>query len=427
MEKGFDYQLHTFDSGLRLVTVPMQGVKTATVLVLVGTGSKYESREINGISHFLEHMMFRGTAKRPHYLDISKELDSIGASYNAFTSKECTGYHASASAEKLDVITDVVYDIFLNSLVSEEAIKIEKGAVIEEINMRKDDPQQYIGRLFEKLLYGDQPAGWEVAGEKETIERLQRKDFVDYFHTHYIARNTVVAVAGNIDPDQVRNKITTIFSDIRQGNSVGKVPVHESQKIPSVLLNHRTTDQAYVTLGYRAYNMFDDRKYPLGILRMVLGGGMSSRLFDEVRSKRGLAYYIYADQTNYTDSGYFEVGTGLNKEKVHEGIEVILAEVEKVKHEGITAQELQRAKDKVEGRLVLALETSESVAGAYAEPVLFHGRVLTPEEELDKIKHVTLEDVRSVAQDIFRREHLNMALIGPYEDEQPFMEVLKVS
>src|SRR3989338_5015188 len=194
MRDAFQHNFNVFDSGLRLVTIPMPATRTATVLVLVGTGSKYETRDINGISHFLEHMMFKGTTKRPGKLDIYRELDSIGAQYNAFTGKEYTGYYAKASVEKLDTILDVVFDIFLNSKLDEEDIKTEKGVIVEEINMYRDDPPSHVGNLFEKLLYGDQPAGWEIAGEKETVVNLKRDNFVNYFNTHYIAGNTIVAV-----------------------------------------------------------------------------------------------------------------------------------------------------------------------------------------------------------------------------------------
>ena len=424
MAQEHTHQFHTFDSGLRLVTVPMTGTKTVTVLVLVGTGSKYETKEINGISHFLEHMMFKGTTRRPGYLDISRELDSIGAKYNAFTSKEYTGYYAKASAEKLDTILDVIFDIFLNSRLDEEAIEVEKGVVIEEINRDRDNPESYLGDIFEQLLYGDQPAGWSVLGEKETLMRLTRKDFVRYFETHYVAGNTVVAIAGNIDPEQVKEKVGEHLKHIREGKLVTKLPVVEEQVAPQLKLHYRETDQAHFILGFRAYTMSDRRKYPLALLSVVLGGGMSSRLFDEVREKRGLAYTIGAGRLEYTDSGCFEVAGGVNKDKILEALKVVMYELRRVKHEGITAEELQKAKDQIEGRLALSLEHSDRVAEAYAEPVLFEGMPLTPEEELDKIKEVTLEAVKQVAIDIFDEHKANLAVVGPFKDEEPFRSVL---
>ncbi len=426
MEKGFDYQFHTFDSGLRLVTVPMGNTKTVTVLVLVGTGSKYEDKRINGISHFLEHMMFKGTAKRPDKLDISRQLDGIGAEYNAFTSKEYTGYYAKASAGKLDTVLDVVFDIFLNSKLDEKDIEMEKGVIVEEINMRQDVHQEHVGKIFEKLLYGDQPAGWEIAGDKETIMSFKRQDFVDYFTTHYVAQNTIVAVTGNIDPVEIQAKTQEYFKNIRQAEAVTKPAVTGSQDKPRAEVFYKKTDQSHFLLGFRSFSMFDQRKYAMSLLSTVLGGGMSSRLFDEVREKRGLAYYVHAGNQTYTDSGFFAVSAGVNNEKVYDAITVILNELKRVREEGITEQELQRAKDQIEGHMALGLEDSDAVAEAYAEPILFEGKVLTPEEEMSKIKKVALADVQALARDIFQPEKLNLALIGPFEDAKPFLDILTI-
>ena len=218
MQNTFNHKLYDFDSGLRLVVVPMKSTKTATVLVMVGTGSKYETKGINGISHFLEHMMFKGTKKRPGKLDIAKELDGIGAEYNAFTAKEYTGYYAKASVKKIDIAMDVIFDIFLNSKLGGKEIDVERGVIIEELNMYRDMPQRYVSDLFEKLLYGDQPAGWDIGGEKETILKLKRDEFIDYFNTRYIASRTVVAVAGNVNPEIIKEKTGMYFKNIPKHN-----------------------------------------------------------------------------------------------------------------------------------------------------------------------------------------------------------------
>ena len=418
MQNAFKHHFHQFESGLRLVSIPMEGTRTATVLVLVGTGSKYETKEINGISHFLEHMMFKGTAKRPGKMDIARELDAIGAEYNAFTGKEYTGYYAKASMEKLDTVMDVVFDIFLNSKLAQEDIDTERGVIVEELNMYRDMPQRYVGDLFDKLLYGDQPAGWDIGGEKETVMSLKREQFVNYFNTHYIAKNTIIAVAGNVDPEVVKKKAGEYFSAIRDGNLVTKLPVVEKQSEPALLVHYKKTDQTHFHLGFRSCNMYDKRKYALG--------GMSSRLFEEVRDKRGLAYYVGADNDTATDAGYFMIKAGVNNEKVYEAIQVIMDEVRKIKDNGITEEELQRAKDNISGSMALGLEHSDAVANAYAGPVLFENKVLTPEEELGKIKKVTLQEIHDVAKEIFDDAKLNLAVIGPFEDEEPFKKILKV-
>ena len=427
MTEGFKHNFHQFESGLRLVSIPMEGTKTVTVLVLVGTGSKYETKEINGISHFLEHMMFKATTKRPGKMDIARELDAIGAEYNAFTGKEYTGYYAKASMEKLDTIMDVVFDIFLNSKLAQEDIDTERGVIVEELNMYRDMPQRYVGDLFEKLLYGDQPAGWDIGGEKETVMSLKREQFVDYFNSHYVAKNTIIAVAGNVDPEVVKKKAGEYFSVIRDGHLVTKLPVVEKQSEPGLLVHFKETDQTHFHLGFRSFNMYDERKYALGVLGTVLGGGMSSRLFEEVRDKRGLAYYVGASNDTATDAGYFMIKAGVNNEKVYDAIKVVMDEIRKIKDNGITQEELQRAKDNISGSMALGLEHSDAVANAYAGPVLFENKVLTPEEELGKIKKVTLEDVHKVAKEVFENNKLNLAVIGPFKDEEPFKKILKFS
>ena len=410
---------------MRLVVIPMESTKTVTVLVMTGTGSKYETKEINGISHFLEHMMFKGTEKRSDKLDIARELDGIGAEYNAFTGKEYTGYYAKASVKKVDTVMDVIFDIFLNSKLDSKEIDTERGVIIEELNMYRDMPQRYVSDLFEKLLYGDQPAGWDIGGEKETILKLKRDEFVDYFNTHYIAPRTIVAVAGNVDPEAIKEKVERHFKNIRKGEIFDKPAVVERQDKSEVLLHNKKTDQTHFILGVRAYDKFNEKKYPLGILSVVLGGGMSSRLFSEVRDKRGLAYYIGASGESYTDSGFFSVKAGVNNQKTKEAIEVVVEELRKAKKEGITSQELQRAKDQIEGSMALGLEHSDAVAEIYAESLIFHNKILTPEEELDKMKKVTLGQILEVASDIFNDNKLNLALIGPFEKEEEFERLLE--
>lgn len=427
MKSSFQHHLQTYPSGLRLVTVPMPAAKTATVLVLVRCGSKYEPKKLSGVSHFLEHMMFKGTKKRPGYLDISRELDGIGASYNAFTSKEVTGYYARAAASKYGVISDVVFDIFLNSKLEQPAMEIERGPIIEELKMRRDDPQQHIGRLFEELLYGDQPAGWEVGGTVETITAMQAPDLRQWFDTHYVAGNTVIAVAGPVTPEQVQESVRRAFGGIRSAPRAEKPAVKEAQKAPAVKSFARDVEQLYVTLGVRAFGLHDDRRYALGLLAGIMGGGMSSRLFEEVREKRGLAYYIYASPTFYTDSGYFEVGVGLNREKASEGIAVVLRELAKAADDGVTAEELRRVKDRAEGRMAFSAESTQGTADDYGGPVMFYDRIITPEEELARILAVTREDIRSVAADVFRNERLNLAVIGPGVTQGQYGDILRFS
>lgn len=424
MERTYNFELDTFDSGLRLVTVPMQGTKTVTVMVMVGTGSKYETKDINGISHFLEHLMFKGTTKRPGPLDISRELDGIGAQYNAFTDKEMTAYYAKASSDKLDIVMDVIFDIYLNSKFEEAGIQTERHVVVEEINMYHDEPRWIVADVLEKLLYGDQPAGWSIAGEKETILGLKRQQFVDYFNTHYVASNTVIGIAGDINSAEIKEKVQKYFEHIRQGNKVEKLAAIEKQTGAQADIFYKATDQTHFILGFRAFNMHDERRYPLGVLASILGGGMSSRLFSEVREKRGLGYYVSASVEERTDTGFFEIDAGVNNDRALEAVTVIMEELRKIKNEGVTEAELKRAIDRTIGGTALALEHSNFLAQNLGVSVLFENKVLTPEDELAKIKAVTLEDIKSVTAEIFKEDGLNLALVGPFKDVEPFKKLL---
>ena len=395
-------------------------------MVMVGTGSKYETKNINGISHFLEHMMFKGTTKRPGPLDIARELDALGASYNAFTDKEMTCYYVKTSVENIKTAMDIVFDIFLNSKLAEKAVQTERHVVVEEINMYNDQPQYIVAMNFDRLLYGNQPAGWTIAGDKETILGLKRQQFVDYFNTHYIAENTVIGVAGNINTEMVKQQVAAAFENIRRGTPFSKLAVTEQQSQLQADIFYKKTDQTHFILGFRSFSMNDDRRYPLGVLASILGGGMSSRLFSEVREKRGLAYYVSASQDLRTDTGCFEIDAGVNNDRALEAVQVVMQEIAKVKQGGVTVDELERAKSQAVGRTALALEHSDFITQSYAGSLLFKNKVLTPEEELAKIKAVTLDQVKEVANEIFVNKKLNLALVGPFKESEPFKEILKL-
>ena len=422
-----DFLLHKYDNGLRLVVVPMKSTKTVTVLVLVGTGSRYETKDINGICDFLEDMMLKGTTKRPNAIDISRELDSIGAEYNAFTSKEYTGYYAKSSNENLELITDVVSDIFLNSKLDAEEIEREKGVITEEINMYLDDPPRHVGELFETLLYGDQPSGWNIAGEKEIIQKLTRNNFVNYFDSHYVAKDTIIAVAGNVDKEKVRDElIPKFFKGSRIGDKLDRFPISESQDKPEIIIKYKKTDQTHFILGVRAYDIFSPKKEAAQVLSVILGGGMSSRLFISVRERQGLAYYISSSLDLYTDHGYLGTQSGVNNGKAEKAIETVLKEYKNIKDNLVPEEEIKKAKEFIKGRLVISLEQSDDLASFYANQWLLKDETLTPEEKLSKIMAVTADEVQAVAKEIFKPEKLNLALIGPFEDKEKFEKLLEI-
>ncbi|MBI2024909.1 MAG: insulinase family protein [Candidatus Harrisonbacteria bacterium] len=416
----------TLPNGLRIVLVPEADSLTTTVLVLVATGSKYETKDINGISHFLEHMCFKGTTRRPHAIDISSELDGIGAEYNAFTSQEWTGYFAKAQPKHTERILDVVSDIYLNQKLDEKEIEKEKGVVIEELNMYEDTPPRKVQDLFMDLLYGDQPAGWDIGGTKEIVNKLTRQKLTDYRAAQYVAQATIIVVAGKFDPSGIAKSIKRHFTGINTGKKMGKLKTKESQQKPAILLRHKESDQAHIVMGVRAFDAYDKRRYALNVLADVLGGGMSSRLFQKVRGELGAAYSIRADADLFTDHGFFAVSAGVNHEKLDIAIKATLDELSKIAGGDLSAGDLQRAKDHLSGRFLLGLESSDAMANFYGGQEILGEKLKTPDEIVKAVGKVSRNEVIKLAKDIFRNDKLNLAIIGPYKDKKRFEKLLSL-
>ena len=422
------YKKTLLDNGLRLITVPIENANSITVLILVGTGSKYETKDINGISHFLEHMFFKGTKKRPTTLKISETLDMVGGEYNAFTSKEVTGFYAKVDKLHYDIAFDWIFDIFLNSKFDEKEMEREKGVIIEEMNMYLDTPTAYVGELWEKLLYGDQPAGWRIIGEKANIISFNREKVVNYYKSHYSPSNIIVSVAGAIDQNIIEEKIKNYFKNIKKSQEQQKIKVKEDQSEPGVLLHYKKTDQTHFCLGVRAYNLFDKRRYALALLSIILGGNMSSRLFIKVRERNGLAYSIHTSVDNATDVGYLVTQAGIDHKNLEKSVKLILQEYKALKDKKITKKELQKAKDYLKGTTSLSLDSSDTQASFYAVQELLERDILTPEEKFKKIDEVSTDDIKNIAEDIFLPEKLNLAVIGPVEekDNEKLKQLLKL-
>ena len=414
----------TLNNGVRVILVPQPSSLATTVLTLVEAGSKYETKEINGLSHFLEHMYFKGTAKRPKAIDIAGELDQMGAEYNAFTSQEWTGYFAKVQAKDAERALDIISDIYLNSIFDAAEIEKEKGVIIEELNMYEDTPMRKVHDLIMEVLYGDQPAGWDVGGRKEVVQKLTKEDFLKYRSEHYVGKATLVVVAGAIDEKKLLPKIEEYFKGISIGDKTEKNKTIEKQEKPQVLVKFKESDQTHLVLGCRAFDAFDERRFALEVLGDILGGGMSSRLFQRVREEMGAAYYVRAGADLLSDHGYFAVSAGVDHKKLKDVIKAILNELSKISKDSISEQELKRAKDHLSGSLILNLETSDELAMFYGGQDILKRSAMTPEETLAKINAVTTKDVVAVAQDIFQNDKLNLALIGPYKNADEFKEIL---
>ena len=412
-------------NGLRVITVPMADNPTATVLVLVEAGSKYETKKINGISHFLEHMCFKGTTKRPKAIDISKELDALGSQYNAFTAQEYTGYYAKSDAKHFKQIFDIVSDIYLNSTFPEAEMQKEKGVIIEEINMYEDMPPRHVQDLIMQLLYGDQPAGWNIAGEKKNILEMQRENFVQYKKAHYVPSATTIVVAGQVTEKKVMEEVKRVFSKIFSGKKSKKIKVKEAQLKPQVLLKFKETDQTHFVLAARTYDLFNKKNAILSVLGGVLGGGMSSRLFQKLREEMGVGYYVRAYNDAYTDHGFFQISAGVDNKRIEEVIQAVLLECKKLKEISVDEEELNKVKECLIGNMKLSLESSDDIANFFGGQELLKHEVKSPEEKANEVRKVTAKEIKALANEIFQDKKLNLALIGPFKDKNKFLKILK--
>ena len=416
----------TLKNGLRVISVPQKNAEAVTVLVLVGTGSKYETREISGISHFLEHMYFKGTEKRKRPIDVAEALDKVGGIYNAFTSQEYTGYFAKVEKSHFDLALDWVSDIFLNSTLPKEEIEKEKKVIIEEINMIFDHPMAHVGYLWLKLLYGDQPAGWNIAGTKESVLGLKREQLINYRGKQYTAENTILCLSGDISNKNALFLSQKYFLEIKEGIPKKKLKVKERQKKPQCLLEEKKIDQTHLCLGVRAFDVFHPLKYVQEILAAILGEGgmMSSRLFVEVREKLGLAYYINTVTEEDSDTGFLMTRAGVDNQRAEKAIATILSEYKKISLEKVPDSEIKKAKENIKGKLALFLETSDAKASFCAGQEILEKKILTLEEIFREVDKVSADDILKVAKLIFRPENLNLALIGPFKDKEKFEKLL---
>ena len=422
------YKKIQIPNGPLLISAPRSGTSAITLLVLVPVGSRYEEKAINGSSHFVEHLMFKGTEKRPTSLDLTKELDAVGAEYNAYTSKDHTGYYIKASADHVELAYDILSDMVRNSKFDPAEVQKERQVIVEEINMYEDNPLMHVENLFEEAVFGkNHPMGWNIAGPREVIKTVPRDRLYGYYQTHYHPRRMVVTVAGKFRPAQVAALTKRHFTLATPPPPVGKfLAFRGRQTRPRAVVWHKETEQVQLCLGFPSYPYGHKNSPALTLLSVILGGNMSSRLFTSVREKHGLAYFIKASSSPYQDTGAFVVQAGLDKSRLEQAIKLILHELHMVVSAGVTAKELADAKDFIAGKIVLELEDSAHLAEWYGKQQLLQGKIKTPVERLMELKKVTMPDVQRVAADIFQRRRCNLALIGPYKDEQPFLKMLSL-
>lgn len=405
------YTKKTLKNGMRIITVPVKGNPTVTVMSFVETGSNYEPKKLNGISHFLEHMFFKGTENR-NYQQIAEEFDNIGAINNAFTGDEYTAYWGKAHHKHTDKLIDLISDMYLNSTLPKEEIEKERGVIIEEINMYEDLPQRKISYVLWELMYGDQSAGRSVLGTKENIKKFKRSDFLNYRKKHYVADKTTIVVAGKIDEKEVQKKITKAFKDLPVSKRVVKEKVKEKQKGSQVKIDKKKTDQVHFALGFRALPA-DHKDLPKAeLLAALLGKGMSSRLFKKMRDELGMCYYVGADHDASTDHGIFVIYAGVAKNRFKEATDTIVEILKDVKENPVSKEELVKAKESLLGKMSLSLESSDSWAQFYVFQEILSGEMKTLKDVSKEIKAVTAQDIQDMAQGLFVQDKANLAAIG---------------
>jgi len=416
------FERHVLDNGLRVLTANLDHAQSVTCMVMLAAGSRYETAETNGIAHFSEHMFFKGTERRPSARLIAGEIDSIGGEFNAFTGKEYTGYYVKCAAEHRDVALDVLVDMLRNSRFDPAEIEREKGVIVEEMNMYFDTPRDYIGGVYEDLLYGDQPLGWDIIGRKETVRGAERATFLSYLEHWYKPSRMVLGLAGRIGDDALE-RAQELLGDLAPGDTGEPEPV-EPHANGRVKVFTKQSDQAHICLGVPSYPLEHPDRYPLQLLSTVLGGGMSSRLFTEVRERRGLAYYVFGINHSYTDAGSLYTQAGVDINRIDEAVTTIAGELRTIAAEPVPADELEKARSFAKGRFVLQLESPQGLIVYGLRKEVLEGRAPDPEEILAALDAVTVEDVQRVAQDVIADERLRLALIGPFDDAAHFDALL---
>lgn len=430
-------------NGLTLVAAEVPGVESATVQIFVRAGSRNEEGRVAGLAHFLEHMVFKGTSRYTSAQLISSAADSIGAEINASTDKERTSFHFKVIEKHIDLAFDVLSDMVFSPLLDPEELEREKGVVIQEIAMYEDLPPHKASSAFEELLYGEkEPLGRDIAGKKENIRKVKREDFVTFREQYYHPERMVLSIAGKFDQEKINALVEQYFgSQVVVGSTTSKAVLTDvvenipqdanPGKKPQVKLITKKTEQAHLVLGFRGNRLGHPDRFVETVLSAILGEGMSSRLFTEVRERRGLAYYVRSDVSHYTDTGYFGARAGVELGKTEEAIKVMLNEFSKLAREGkgashVTKGELQKAKEYSKGRFVLGLEDTESVSDFFGEHQLLEEKVVTTQDVIKGIDAVTMEDIYRVADSFFKEDRLNLAIVGPYKDKEVFEKLLRI-
>ena len=409
-----DVAVTSLANGISLITETMPHVRSVAVGIWMGTGSRQESPEENGIAHFIEHMVFKGTTTRTAE-DIARSVDSIGGDLDAFTAKEMVSFNAKVVDEHLPLVFDILSDLVLNPLFKDEDIEKEKGVVLEELKMEADNPEYLVNEIFSNNFWKDHPLGKPILGTRETVRRFSREKIDGYYRRFYVPSNIVITAAGNLDHALLLDLTRARFETLAPNGSVPSSPVPSTHARLS-LRHKKSLEQVNLCLGVPCYPLPHERRYATLVLNTVLGGGMSSRLFQHIRERRGLAYAVFSESSAYRDTGCMSVYAGTSRESVREVVRLILEELRRMKQERIPEEELRRAKDNLKGSLLLGLESTGSRMGNLARQHLYFGRFFTLEEMADNIERVTADEVQQIAQVFFDPRQVALAVVGNLEE-----------
>ena len=410
------WQLTTLDNGLRVLTTSVPTAQSAAAAFFVRVGSRDESPKTNGLSHYIEHMLFKGTTERPEATLISQAIEGAGGSLNAYTSKELTCYWNNLPYERAETGVEILADMVQHSLLESEEIDRERTVVQQEIKRAHDNPGSFVGELLGRAVYGDQPIGWPIAGSVETVEGMHRSDLAGHMATHYTAENSVLSVSGNIEHEQVVGWAGATFGDLPSGAAPTASPSNSERPEAYIQLDPRDLEQTNVALSMRALPRQDPDRYAFDLMNTALGRGMSSRLFQEVRERRGLAYSVSAGGTRYSDTGALTVSAGVTREHQEEAIEVIVAQLRKLVDEPMGDEELQRTKDYAAGSFRLSLETPMSLGQRYGNQLLMDGEIESPDDAVAALRAVTADDIQRVARRVIDPGVFSIAVVGPTAD-----------
>jgi predicted Zn-dependent peptidase len=419
------FERQTLSNELRVLTAPLDHAQSVACFVMLAAGSRYERAENRGIAHFSEHMFFKGTERRPSSRDLTTLIDGIGGEFNAFTSKEYTGYYVRCAGADRDTALDVLLDMLRHSKFDPEEIDREKGVILEEMNMYQDTPRDHIGTVYDDLMYGDNPLGWEVLGTKDTIKGATRETFLDYVDEWYTPERMVVGVSGMVG-DGLIPMLEELMGDLKPNGA--RKPAAAQLDRPAgprvAVENKKDAEQAHLILGMPSYPIEHPDRYALQMLSAVLGSGMSSRLFLEVRERRGLAYYVHGFNHSFTDAGSLLAQAGVDIARIDEAIKVIVEQFNRMADEEVGSDELEKSRSMVKGRFVLRTESPQGLIMYGLNREVLEGEALEPEELLEKIDAVTAADVQRVARELIAKDKLHLAVIGPFEDDERFLNVL---